>query len=155
MFNSKLLNNIIMCLCIYLASRRMIFQSNWTSFERRKSPLPCLYSLFLMAVDTHTLTRLFLILPAEMKINLGWKISYVLFAFHTQISCFIFSPIGSAGSPPVRGNSAARSPLPSQHCQRRSSGGAQSSGWAAVWIFIFNSSNNRRYFKTMCETKWH
>lgn len=155
MLNSKLLNNIIMCLCIYLALRRVIFQSNWTSFERRKSPLPCLYSLFLLLVNTLTVACLFLILPRNEKQIWEKKIGYVLFAFHTQISCFIFSPIGSAGSPPVRGNSAAWSPLPSQRCQWRSPGGAQSSGWAAIWIFIFNSSNNRRYFKTMCETKWH
>lgn len=79
MFNSLLLNNIIKCLCIYLALRHVIFQSNWTSFERRKGPVPCPHSLFLMLVNTHTLDCLFLILPAEMKSKSGTKDQFCAF----------------------------------------------------------------------------
>lgn len=82
MFNSLLLNNIIKCLCIYLAERHMIFQSNWTSFEGRKSPVLCLHSLFfLMLVNTRTLDCLFLILPAEMKSKSGTKDQLCAFCF--------------------------------------------------------------------------
>lgn len=82
MFNSLLINNIIKCLYIYLALRHMIFQSNWTSFERKKSPVLCLHSLFfLMLVNTGRLDCLFLILPAEMKSESGTKDQLCAFCF--------------------------------------------------------------------------
>lgn len=91
MLNSKLLNNIIMCLCINLTSRRMIFQSNWTSFERRKSPLSCLCSL-LKCWLTHTPACLFLILSAEMKDRSGTKDQLRAFCFsHPNLLLYFYS----------------------------------------------------------------
>lgn len=129
-----------MCLCIYLASRCMIFQSHWTSFERRKRPSPCLCSLLKMLVNIHTLACLFLILPAEMKNKSGTKVRLRAFCFsHPNLLLYFFTHRICGISPCERQLSSsvpsAISALPAEKPRRSAEQWLSSNLNIHIWLF--------------------